>query len=614
MKFVLKRLSITGPLDENVTPVEVIEQCMSSHGLEPDRERLMDISDVRYRRKCISKLRDIPPLHIHLETTNPPKKEMGRAVRYINSKTVFASLDAVVKALHHLLSWERNSFPASGSAYGPITDDFPENLDCTMVYKLCRRENIPTRPEHTLEDMVGMLELSERASTERLRDFFIDRVMTMSVPELLGVFHTLLPSSAADLSMHALLRAYPERRGEESLWDPLKTRIPRTGQEAVILAAKNFRVNISESLSPLMEYALLLKSGVSDKSFPIDSNLQAKIGNDPHAIRLDQRFFPELPEFLYCSEDLRKMALEEGWCDSNGDPSHYDFLKKSYYENTFYAFGRGPMSGVMPENETLKIELTPYSEEEPHNLVLWGSRDRPQNMICLTWSELLLTFENYGEFRNPIGREGGIFEAHTIRKLNILAKKPCISRVVAERRKRLVAVIERVYLSNHERMERLNLVRNVFVSDEERRGEMEKLLLGLFRVTLAMRSHRDGEEMVGGEGGGVDIETAQINVGLRLIDLHDLLGSSQGWVRETFLQLPIVLYYAKEGKFSVSESSFEGYTIGGRMKIVCEGEGTPAMSSCMRLSSNWFLSTVCYYQLQFGFPVSFDVTRIVHIG
>jgi hypothetical protein len=436
----------------------------------------------------------------------------------------------------------------------------------------------------------------------------------MSVPELLEVFHARLPSSIFDLSMMYLLRAYPKRRGEESLWDPLKTRIPRTGQEAVILAAKNFRVNISESFSPMMEYALLLKSGVSDKSFPIDSNLQTKIGNDPHAIKLDQRFFPDLPEFLYYPEDLRKMALEEGWCDSNGEPSHYEFLKKTYFENTFYAFGKGPMSGILPENETLKIELTLYSEEEPHNLVLWGSRDRPQNMICFTWSELLLTFENYGEFRNPLVREGGLFEPHTIRKLNILAKKPCINRVIAERRKRLVTVIEKVYLSNHERMERLNLIRNVFVSDEERRGEMEKLLLGLFRVTLAMRSYEDDEEMLQGEGGKVDLETTQINVGLRLIDLENLIDSSQEWVRESFLRLPIVLYYAKEGKFSMSETSFEGYTIGGRLKIVYEGEGTSAMSSCLRLSSNWFLSTVCYYQLQFGFPVSFDVTRIVHIG
>jgi presenilin-like A22 family membrane protease len=93
-----------------------------------------------------------------------------------------------------------------------------------------------------------------------------------------------------------------------------------------------------------------------------------------------------------------------------------------------------------------------------------------------------------------------------------------------------------------------------------------------------------------------------------------LLDKSNEWVRETFLNLPIVIYYGKEGKFSMSETSFEGYTIGGRLKIVYEGEGTMAMSSCLRLSSNWFLSTVCYYQKEFGFESSFDVTRLVHIG
>lgn len=613
MKFVLRRLNITGPLNENTTPVGVIYQCMSSHGIEPDRERLMDISDIRYRRKCISKLQDIPPLQIQLDPTNPSKKEMGRAVRYINSKTGFVSFNGVVDALRHLLVWERDS-PVAGKVYGPITENLPRSLDCTMVYKLCREKGLATRPEHTLEDLIDMLEILESVPVERLRDYLIDQISTMSATDLVGLIKNQFPATVHSLDMGSLLREYPRRRGGEILWDPLKTRIPKTSQEAVILAAKNFRVNISQSFSPLMEYALLLRKGVSDKSFPIDSNLQSIIANDPHAVKLDQRFFPDLPEYLYCPEDLRKMALEEGWSETRAEVGHYVFLRRTYFENTFYAFGKGPVSGILPENETLKIELTLYSEENPLDLVLWGSRHKPQNMICFSWRELLLTFEKYGEFRNPLVRGGGLFEPHTVKKLKSLARKPCIDRGVSERRKRLIAAIEKIDLSNHERMERIGAIRKEVISDEVRRREMETLLQSLFKITLAMRSFGEGEEMINGGGGEVDLETMQINVGLRLIDFQTLIARSQEWVRETFLQLPIVIYYAKDGIFSTSETSFEGYTIEGRLKIVYEGEGTTAMSSCLRLSSNWFLSTVCYYQQEFGFETSFDITKLVHIG
>lgn len=606
MKYVLRRLNITGPLDEHSTPIEVIGQCMTSHGLEPEWDRLKDAMDVRYRRKCISKLMELPSMIITMDSPTPSKREMGRAVRYINRQTVFTDVRSVVEALEFLLEWEREEDMwgkidgESGGGYGPIVEGATRNIDCTMIYKICKKRGLQTHPEHTLEDMRNLL-LLEKTPREKLRDLFVDRIHVMSSSELINCFERLIPRGF-DFGWKSYFDLYPVRREVDGCLDPLNIKFPTTNHEAVIMAARNFKVNIIQSRTPLMEYGLLLKGGLVERSFPVDSVLQDLLNNDPYALRTDQRFFPELPEYVYQKEDLRKMAMEEGWTD---EPSHYNFLREVYEKKTFFAYGKGPMKGIIPENETLKIELTPYTEEDPLNLVFWGSRVKPQNLICFTWSELSMTFEHYKEFRNPVGKGGVLFDNFSIRKLLILSRKPCINKLIADRRKRLATIIEKIVLSNHDRMERMREIRESILSNESTREEMKSLFEHLYQITTAMRTDPEGD---------TNMEAIQNEVGLRLIDLESKLSEVAMKTKETFLNLPIVIYHPNEARFSMSEEGFEGYTVGGRLRIVYEGEGTKAMSSCLRLSSNWFLSSVCFYQAEFGFPVLFDITRLVHIG
>jgi len=613
MKFVLRRLNITGPVDEFTTPIDVLSQCMSSHGLEPDWGRLYDIHDISYRRKCIAKLIECPPIVIRLDEESPSRREFGRAVRYINHKTSFTDTGKLVRCLERLAEWELGDVPATEGNYGPITQTGLENIDCTMVYKLCRERGLKTRPDHGLRDMCHLLRL-EKLPPERLRDLFVDRLHVMSSGEILNMFERMIPGGF-DFSWGSFFELYPVRRDVDTCIDPLGLKFPRTNHEAVIMAAKNYKVNILGASHPMLEYALLARRGVSERSFPIDSSLQDKLNHDPYSLRIDQRFFPDLPEYVYQLEDVRKMAVEEGWEEDSRIPP-YDFLKRVYHEPTFFAYGRGPMTGVVPVNETLKIELTPYIDEDPLNLVLWGKRDSPQTMICFAWSELCMTFETYKDFRNPLSKTLCPFEDFAIRKLAILSRKPCINRLVADRRKRLSMVIEKIITANREQMEIVGGIRESLLRNPDQCSHMMNLLSRLFLVSLSMRSFTDNPEefLRGGGGGHLDMETTERNVGVRLVDLQQYMGEIDPNTRQMFLDLPIVIYHPKEGKFSTCEETFEGYTIGGRLKLVYEGEGTTAMSSCLRLSSNWFLSSVYYYDVEFGFEPPFDITHLTHIG
>jgi hypothetical protein len=130
-----------------------------------------------------------------------------------------------------------------------------------------------------------------------------------------------------------------------------------------------------------------------------------------------------------------------------------------------------------------------------------------------------------------------------------------------------------------------------------------------------MRSLRETDQIPeNGGGGNLDHDTTQENVSLSAVKLETFLQGIDPWVRDTFLSLPLVIYYPRENKFSLSESNYEGHTIGGRLNIVHSGETTNAVSSCLRLSSNWFLSTVYYYQSSFSYPIHFNITTITHIA
>jgi len=282
---------------------------------------------------------------------------------------------------------------------------------------------------------------------------------------------------------------------------------------------------------------------------------------------------------------------------------------------TFFAYGKGPMSGIQPLNSELMVELEQISEQDPSNMVLFGSRSNVSALQALSWLELSMTFESYRDFRNPLLPTAGLFSEHAVNKLVILAKKPCIDQTVADRRKRLLVAVENIRLETHSKMNYLNNIKSTIAESRVLKSELQGLLDQLYRMSLTMRSLKETDTLPDdGSGGPIDSETTQINVTLAAIQLDNVLGKVDSWSRDTFLNLPLVIYYVRENKFSTSETSFEGHTIGGRLNIVHSGENTTAISSCLRLSSNWFLSTVYYYQSIFGFPIHFDISRLKHIG
>lgn len=572
--YELHRLRITGPLDVLETPVEVIRCCLDSHGIEPDLGRLYSYEDGRYRKKCIDKLTECKPVKIS------SKKDYGRAVRYINPKTTFQTEVSIEQALEHLHRWERQTSPGE---FGSITETSPLALDITMLYKLCRQRSLRTRVDMKFEDLKNLYLLSEM-NTDDLRDILIDRIQV-------GGLETLV-NSAFSMNINHKISAYDlylESRNINNLHDPLHIRFPKTKHEGVLMAAFNFKRDISEAGDPLKEYAVLMKD---PKFFPVDSYLTHIQNTDRYALCLDQRFNPKLPGYVYQPEDLIRMASEEGWVSSIGK-TPLEFLNDNYMGYTFFAYKKGPMAVVEPENTDLIIEAQPLNELSQSSVVLYGSRSNKSRMVGFSWSELTSSFDHFREFRNPVSDPPDVFPEHVVRKLVILARKPCAEEIVSRTRKALVSVVERIFLEKRLLNDKIRDIQTKMSNSPPLQSNACEILNRLYDISMAMRAEGNDSQYIAA------------------IEIYNFISDASVSGSE-ILDLPLVIYYPISGTFSTSESAYEGYTIRGRLHIVQEGETTRAISSCMRLSSNWFLSTVYYYQKAFGFPKSFNIIDLVH--
>lgn len=596
MRFCLHIINVTGPLDVT-TPACVVDRGLRAHGFEP---RVGDMALCRYRAKCIGRIEKAPPVVVDLEPSSAcHPRDRVLAERFVGVGPGVLSPGELIVRLQQ--------YESRGGC-------LPDETDAAMLYAACRSRGLVTDPEMTVERMRRALFLVDLGK-DPLRNLVVEMVERMESVEIVNRLFDLIPPGFGFTA-----REFYGLYGARRIRNPLATQFPLTPYEMILTAAVTFKVDISESLSPSLEFRTLLRYGMDDDRFPVDAHLRQRLDDDPNAISLRQRFNPDLPPYVYDPRDLEVLAREEGWVDKGNEeggeegadkPYAYEFLRSVYYSETFFAYGRGPMSGVVPCNARLTLTHDPVLEEMRENLVLWGSRARKCGVVATTWAELADTFLSFREFRNPLVERVTCFSPFAIRKLRILARKPCIDRVCAAARARLIVAIEQTLLHQRSREEIVDRVR---LLTDDTRARFSLLMDHLVEVTRAMRSLAPGETPREGYMGTMTEGDTERMVVERMVLLRTALDESPPDLRELFEGLPLVLYYPTDGRFVVAGTGFEGHTIGGRLTIVFHGNTTTAISSCIRLSSNWFMSTVYHYQTLLGVEPSFDISSFRHVS
>lgn len=569
-------------------PSICILQILKCHGREVDESKFL--SSDKYRRKCHQCVMEGEDLIV-----NPDKKkDGGRMIRYLNPKGVFTDMELVKHLVGMLQDPESLLMAFSNYTVGFPTEQSPNSLPLDVLLWIAQFRGLPVESRYVEEDVHRIITL-HGLSEEVLRTRMFIRISNMNSQEIIRHYGQELLRTGDDHPTLKDLRSFPQ--------------FPRFGVEAVAMAAHRFYLDISLSREPLREYENIL----SGKPFQ-DPLLRETILKDRHALDLRQRFRNHIPEHLYKEDALRRMAEEEGYA-SDGRLSPYQYLESIRDHETFYAFGKGPAESYPRRNDYLLITGERIDGMDRSELLTYGNIHQPSaRLVVLSYQEVLDTFRFYKEFRNPVSGGYEIFSDRSIRKLKILAQKPCADARIHEVRLQLYKYI--VYIETFIRKRNLDMLQ--FKDDLHvnpyHKAVMQRLLETLLSVGRAARSHDpDTDTVFPYKLGSANEKQTEENVSMALIYLQSLC-EKEKMIADKFLSLHMMRYDHVSSTFQPSQDVYDGITIQDRLGILAKGESVNEMASCIRLTSNWLCQTSYYYLVMMGGEPPFNISQLCRLG
>lgn len=392
----------------------------------------------------------------------------------------------------------------------------------------------------------------------------------------------------------------------------------KTDVEAIVITALKYGLDISICKEPLVEYENIKNCSQFSPYFPIDKNLAYRLNYSNYSDNLlnpylAKNFNPLLPIELYNNAILNKFSFFER--------VEINQLSKVYSVDTFI---HGKQIGIKNRENTFLENL---SEQNYHSVIVYGNRytfferlsennffegvnENFNIFIGYTYGELLETFRKCQRFLNPYTNTN--FSDRDIIKLEILAKiEKYPNELEYDIRKKLYREIQRIKLyqsiRNGKIQKFIEMDSNYNINEEK-----NKMLLWLLDLGMLMRNWSgQGEYPLKGHK-PVDENTVFTRVTESLAKL-DHIFSEREYEREyvnlwkIFLDLPLILYNKISGEFYISTDKEEGLTILDRINIV---KGDKNLNSCIRVTSNRFISSAYYYMRLLDIDIPFHIKDI----
>jgi hypothetical protein len=641
----LSRLDITGEINLN-TPKIVLEEIAHANSIKFDIQN----DSVTYLSRIIIKLSKSSIKDVISEDFENDSNSLRVIAKYVNShcknwrkKTLLSAFNF----LQNFISEENiNSFSKSPKRfnikYGLQTPEETESLNACILYRLCKYHSISTNINTTCEEMINNLKLyyyiSENSKIKNDAQMYIFDMLRFqySANDIVNILslETTKFLISDEIEMHeyedATKLGYEEfsKCAFTILDETEEEKCPKNACEAIVLAALQYKIDITECEDPLKEYSFLEK----EPYFPQDSKLKERLRISyiyPESLEspwLDKNFNPNLPEKMYEGKDLINLCVQEGidiFFEDNYFDEDYYTNEDKYYSSlqTVYlieTFIHGKQGNISNKETTFleKIEDLEYDE-----VVVYGVRGDIRNdnyeMRAYTYGELCDTFSNYKRFSDPITKE--LFNEDVIEKLYLLTQKErreTESEKIYKERNELGDEIERVKIYNSNKNQYVEEFLEIYESlSEYDKDEVENFLTLFLHLGMYMRGW-DGKEDYPLKSKETNFETEkQIVVDDRVTQCLIKIEKKSKELGELgifIINLPLMEYIKESNAFSPSYDEIEGLTIKDRMEIVRGGEnGT--LNSCIRTSSNKFCATGYYYMILIGFRLPFNINEMSHI-
>lgn len=388
--------------------------------------------------------------------------------------------------------------------------------------------------------------------------------------------------------------------------------LPATSKEAIEHAAIVFSIDISAVINPIEECENLITYSRVPRPIagyhPIDLEFCRRwifFNSELESPSLRYKFNPELPENYYRQDTLIHLCCLS--CLPRMGNLYRRLLDDYSEPNFFHGKAKFAINKITDVSGTY-IRSLPY-----HDCVSFGIRN--EQMRILTYSELKELFKINCSFRRMDGKEGEEYSAKQIEKLISLTTQERIdSEPISsyQERRSLGIEISRIkrFISGQTKeckrmLEEIGDEKSVMVTALRSLLTLSLLMRGWDGISPKLPLKEVDSHIDPGQQGAIDIRVSEA-----IVDFEqkcELLKEPR-----SLLLLPMMYYVVGTFTFSSDKTC---WTIRDRFNRVKSGDlDSGDVTSCIRLSSNWFLFSSCYYLMYLGEETGINIKDIETIG
>lgn len=578
----ISRTQLTGYLDLQ-TPICVIQEIADAHGVDIDGNKLRDD---HYRYWLLDTLHK--PIKINTY------EEMAR---YINHQVEWP-LKALTQAYNHLRGFEHiTASTAKLIKYdnvGPQTPANITNLNCCIIYRLCRELKINTTKSSTLAEMVDALELIKQpvdilqglvcASIDQLEPCQLANILKHIKLEPSGEL-TQLAKVDLDFDRLKLLTASTQDIKQLQIQTT-----PTTPEGAVILGGQLYHLDLSRAKYPHREFVRLKIQGLTNY-VPEDPWYRHWYQKNSSLFDLHHSFNPYLPMICYSEKMLQNLARGFGSC-SGFPQENWNDLSMHYFENHFYQGDRPNTQYETP------IDLLECETLDPISWVCFGNNE--QGFRAITFDELYHLFNTTKQFTNPFEANAVFTDKQITRLSYILQKTDTTSQLEA-----LIAQIK--MLQTNLNKSDIILREDYLNASPEDQREVVRILFLILYAGMHMRGWETAytdypvhESIVNPQ----HIDRLEQLVHKDLLELKEL--GKDPWVKRIINLKVVTCGYRSP---NMTERA-QGLTIKEKVDVILANQD---VNACIRMASNWFCATAHKYLTLLGKDPKFDINNLTKI-
>ena len=539
-------------------------------------------------------------LNINLDqkTNELEQKYIKRVASFINPNVKW-SLHTLKNSLQNILNVLKTNYTLQNCTFGLQTPENTEALNLCVCYKLCKKYNINLN--YTTQQNEIYTHVKRISSLKNLKTYICNNLDNYEF--LIKIYPQVTNSKLnKEIVSENLNIAYNLfKKTNKKILIRLNN---LTVEESIVIAILAYDIDISYCENPIQE---LINLNIWNADFWNDINfnlIDYKVNKifklNKKIFRFSLNFNPIFPSNFYNNLKLISLYESETLKSLN---SISDTIISNYYEelqtymlcNSFYA---GFHLNTSIETEIYKSDIFEFKNSE---ILSYGSKNT--QMIVFTFDEINQLFKNNLKFILP---NNTLMDDNNIEKLIKICNTD-----KNESKNLLLETINDLKLFNDAKANIMKDFYNFYKSSNDQMKEkINSIIQNLLILGMRMRGWLDEPEYPIIIAKVENQYLVDVKVQDALIEYEKSLCTLEK-NRYIINNFPLMKY--NKG-FHFSTNMEDGKTLGERIELFKQGETTDNMGSCMRLSSNYVVTTAHKMFTIIGLPEPFDIKLLRNIS